>query len=90
MICEDKVEAKEIIIHPRINGKLIYDISQADSLTVNKCQGLEFERVCVDVDSLFEYGSFYTAISRVKNLCNLFIIGNFDKVFETDGNNDFI
>jgi len=46
-------------------------------------QGLEFDRVVIDVDSLFEFGSFYTAISRVKEKKNIYILEekNYTKIF---------
>lgn len=43
--------------------------------TIHKVQGLTLNTVCVDVRNCFEAGQFYVAISRVKHLKDLFLLG---------------
>jgi ATP-dependent DNA helicase PIF1 len=45
----------------------------AFALTIHSCQGSTLDCVLVDCKNMFEYGQFYTAISRVKKMEGLFI-----------------
>lgn len=52
----------------RRGNKVYYLLNRADIMTVNLSQGLTLRGVLIDFGSFFEYGSAYTAISRVKEL----------------------
>lgn len=43
------------------------------AMTVHKCQGLTLDYVKIDMKDFFDYGQFYVAISRVKNLDNVYL-----------------
>jgi len=56
----------------------------AYALTIHKCQGVTLD--CAEIylgESIFEYGQAYTALSRVKNLEGIKIIGLVKKAFRT-------
>jgi len=52
-----------------------YPIKLAWALTVHKCQGMTLEKTEIHTVKCFEEGQFYTAISRVKSLEELKIVG---------------
>lgn len=56
----------------------------AYALTIHKCQGVTLD--CAEIylgNTIFEYGQAYTALSRVKNLESIKIIGLVKKAFKT-------
>jgi len=48
------------------------------ALTVHKCQGMTIDFAAVDLRKSFGPGFVYTALSRVKNIENMIIIGDLD------------
>jgi hypothetical protein len=54
------------IFSPKLKGDmLVYDFISADAIVVNIAQGRTLPGVVLDLASFFEFGSYYTAISRV-------------------------
>lgn len=49
---------------------------QGDAMTIHKSQGLTLDRVIVDVSDIFGPAMAYVALSRVRNLRGLTVIGN--------------
>lgn len=47
----------------------------AYAITIHKAQGLTLDEVVIDCRSAFEHGQVYVALSRVKKLENLYILG---------------
>ena len=55
----------------------------AYAVTIHKSQGLTLDEACIDMQNIFTHGQAYVALSRLKNLSGLKIIGgyNSDKVY---------
>jgi nucleoside-triphosphatase THEP1 len=76
---------REIIIAPmdwvvEENGKIRAQITQiplrlAWAITVHKSQGMSMDAAVMDLSQVFEYGQGYVALSRVRRLSGLYLLG---------------
>jgi ATP-dependent DNA helicase PIF1 len=69
------------------NGKIKAQITQiplrlAWAITVHKSQGMSMDCAIMDLSSVFEYGQGYVALSRVKRLDGLYLLGCNQKALE--------
>ena len=54
------------------------------AITVHKSQGISLDEAVVDLSKVFEFGQGYVAISRVRRLTGLHILGWNDRAFQVD------
>lgn len=76
---------KQIVVEPmdwvvEENGKIKASISQiplrlAWAITVHKSQGMSLDAAVMDLSQVFEFGQGYVALSRVRRLSGLYILG---------------
>ena len=79
------VEPMEWVVEE--NGKIRARINQiplrlAWAITVHKSQGMSMDSAIMDLSEVFEYGQGYVALSRVRRLSGLYIIGLNAKAFK--------
>ncbi|MDQ5949709.1 MAG: ATP-dependent helicase, partial [Patescibacteria group bacterium] len=85
-------DEKEIVIEPmdwmvEENGKIKASISQfplrlAWAITVHKSQGMSLDEAVIDLSSVFEFGQGYVALSRVRRLDGIHLIGWNERAFQ--------
>lgn len=69
------------------NGRTVASITQfplrlAWAITVHKSQGLSLDEAVMDLSDVFEYGQGYVALSRVRRLSGLHILGWNEQTFK--------
>ena len=79
------VEPMEWVVEE--NGKIRARINQiplrlAWAITVHKSQGMSMDSAIMDLSEVFEYGQGYVALSRVRRLSGLYVIGLNAKAFK--------
>lgn len=90
----ETVAGKRIIIHPTSwemaeDGKVKAEISQiplrlAWAITVHKSQGMSLDAAEIDLSKAFVYGQGYVALSRVRTLGGLKVLGMHPNALQVD------
>ncbi len=85
-------DERQIVIEPmdwmvEENGKIKASITQyplrlAWAITVHKSQGMSLDEAVIDLSSVFEFGQGYVALSRVRSLSGLHLIGWNERAFQ--------
>lgn len=68
-------------------GKILATINQiplrlAWAMTIHKSQGMSLDSALMDLSQVFEYGQGYVALSRVRTLAGLHVLGYNDRALE--------
>ncbi len=71
------------------NGKVRGRITQlplrlAWAITIHKSQGMSMDEAVMDLADVFEYGQGYVALSRVRRLSGLYLLGYNERTFQVD------
>lgn len=69
------------------NGRVQAIITQlplrlAWAITIHKSQGMSLDEAVMDLSAVFEYGQGYVALSRVRRLAGLYLLGWNDRAFQ--------
>lgn len=85
-------DGRKIVVEPmewsvEENGKIKARIVQtplrlAWAITVHKSQGMSLEEAVMDLSDVFEFGQGYVALSRVRRLSGLFLLGWNNQTFK--------
>ncbi|HRY60376.1 MAG TPA: helix-turn-helix domain-containing protein [Patescibacteria group bacterium] len=69
----------------KVKGRLTQiPLRLAWAITVHKSQGISLDEAVIDLSSVFEFGQGYVALSRVRRLRGIYILGWNDKSFQVD------
>jgi len=69
----------------KVKGRLVQiPLRLAWAITVHKSQGISLDEAVIDLSRVFEFGQGYVAISRVKRLSGIYILGYNEKAFQVD------
>jgi len=82
-----KIEVEPMDWSIEENGKVRASISQlplrlAWAITVHKSQGMSLDEAVMDLSQVFEFGQGYVALSRVRRLSGLYILGWNEQTFQ--------
>ncbi|NTV44853.1 MAG: AAA family ATPase [Candidatus Yonathbacteria bacterium] len=69
------------------DGKMLASLEQiplrlAWAITVHKSQGMSMDEAVMDLSQIFEYGQGYVALSRVRRLSGLYLLGYNERAFQ--------
>jgi hypothetical protein len=69
------------------DGKMLASIEQvplrlAWAITVHKSQGMSMDAAVMDLSQIFEYGQGYVALSRVRRLSGVYLLGYNERAFQ--------
>lgn len=86
---ENEIEAHRLTWHREIDGKVVAEISQvpltlAWAITVHKSQGMTMDEAVIDLSGAFVPGQGYVALSRLKSLEGLHLLGLNDTALSVD------
>ncbi len=82
-----RIEVKQMDWTVEENGKIRGKITQlplrlAWSITVHKSQGMSLDEAVIDLSQVFEFGQGYVALSRVRRLSGLHLLGWNERAFK--------
>ena len=82
-----RIEAEPMDWTVEENGKILAQITQlplrlAWAITVHKSQGMSMDEAVMDLSGVFEFGQGYVALSRVRRLSGLYLLGWNERAFQ--------
>ncbi|MDP2593290.1 MAG: PIF1 family ATP-dependent DNA helicase, partial [bacterium] len=82
-----RVEVKTMSWAMEEGGRILARITQlplrlAWAITVHKSQGMSLDEAVMDLSDVFEFGQGYVALSRVRRLSGLFLLGWNERAFQ--------